>query len=932
MKRQVTENPRASALGRMSGVSLVGLLCAMAITAQAQENADAPLEEIVVQGYRNSLKASLGIKRQETGVVDAIVATDIAAFPDFNLAESIQRIPGVSISRVNGEGRQITVRGLGGDYNRIRIDGMEAMSTTGSADSSGGANRSRSFDFNTFASELFTGISVRKTSSANIEEGAIGATVDLRSARPFDYDEGLTLATSVQGGYNDLSEDVNPRFAGLISTTNADKTFGALLSLAYSERDILEEGFSTVRWQDGTFRSVDGVVCAANPTDPGCASVDVNSSVYHPRIPRYGRLTHNQERLGLTGALQFAPSDSTEINLGLMYSDFDATRHEEYLVVFFRSQEGSIDATDITVDPSSNTLSSGTFTFDPLSNGTHPIRSEHRFDDLNTTFSQVTLSLDHDFNDRLSMNAFAGTSESDHDNPKQTTILYDAIAHVDGYSYDFRGNSNAPAISFGTLDVNDPSQFAFTEFRDRPIKVSNTFDLFTAGLDFDLNDNLTLSGGLSWKEFEFDSTEFRRENTAGSLVCGYYDCDLDDDGTRDIAGAPITADMLSNLSGFGSGLGAPSGTDRAWVSANVAAAAALIGIYDIPGAPQVGEDRTVKEEDFGYWVQLDFQGDLGSIPVRGNIGVREVETNLTSTGILSGAVATVESDYSDTLPSMNLAFDLSDSFVARLGIADVMARPSLGSLTPGGSLNSFVGPPFAYTAGNPQLEPYRATNFDVSLEWYFADDALLSVGVFKKDVDSFFTQTETNVVPYSQTGLDISVAPSSSPLRVLLDAGQDPDVEVRQVQNGGNAKVDGWELIYQQPFSFLPGGWANFGFTGNYTHVDSKEILGFSPDAFNATLYYENDRFSARISVAQRDAYQTDRANATSGRDERGYSDTTNVDMAMAFKLNDTIDLTFEAINLTDEYEHQVFDVADLVNVYHHTGTEYIFGIRWAPN
>ena len=174
------------------------------------------------------------------------------------------------------------------------------------------------------------------------------------------------------------------------------------------------------------------------------------------------------------------------------------------------------------------------------------------------------------------------------------------------------------------------------------------------------------------------------------------------------------------------------------------------------------------------------------------------------------------------------------------------------------------------------------------------------------------------------------VAPSSSPLRVALDAGQDPDVEVSQVKNGGNATVDGYEVIYQQPFTFLPGIWQNFGFTGNYTRVNSDEILGFSENAFNATVYFENDRFSARVSTAYRDAYQTDRPNGA-GRDERGYSDTTNIDLAMAYKLNDTIDLTFEAINLTDEFEQQVFDAGDLVNVYHHTGTEYIFGIRWSP-
>jgi TonB-dependent receptor len=529
------------------------------------------------------------------------------------------------------------------------------------------------------------------------------------------------------------------------------------------------------------------------------------------------------------------------------------------------------------------------------------------------------------------MNAMAGSSDSQHDTPKQTTILFDAIAPVTGYTYDFRGNSTSPAISFGDLDVTDPAQFAFTEFRDRPYSVDNSFTMFATGLEFDLNENVTLSGGISWKEFEFDIKEARRENTAGSLVCGYYDCDIDNDGTNDIPGAPITPDLLSSLSGFGSGLGMPAGNDTSWISPNIGAAAALIGVYNIPAAPQVGNVRNVKEEDFGYWAQLDFNAELGSIPVRGNVGIRQVKTTTTSTGILSGASATVKRDYNDTLPSMNVAFDLTDSFVARIAVAEVMARPSLGNLSPGGSLDSFNGPPFAYNAGNPGLDPYRATNFDVSFEWYFAEDALLSLGVFTKDVDSFFTTGSTTILPYSQTGLDISVAPSSSPLRVALDAGQDPNVEISQVQNGGNAKVDGYELIYQQPFTFLPGVWQNFGFTGNYTRVNSDDINGFSENAWNATFYFENDRFSARVSTAYRDAYLTRSPNGA-GRDERGVDKTTNVDMAMSYKLNDSVDLTFEAINLTDEFEHQIFDAANLTNVYHHTGTEYIFGVRWSPS
>src|SRR5690606_22469864 len=212
------------------------LILAMAValpsSAMAQEAPEDAIEEIVVTGsFRDSLANALNLKRNSAGAVDAIVAEDIADFPDLNLAESLQRIPGVAISRVAGEGRQISVRGLGGGFTRTRINGMEAVATGGSTDADDGANRGRAFDFNTFSSELFSSLAVRKTASADVEEGSLGATVDMETAQPFDYDD-FTFAASGQLGYNELSEKTDPKVSFLISNTFADDTFGALLSVS----------------------------------------------------------------------------------------------------------------------------------------------------------------------------------------------------------------------------------------------------------------------------------------------------------------------------------------------------------------------------------------------------------------------------------------------------------------------------------------------------------------------------------------------------------------------------------------------------------------------------------------------------------------------------------------------------------------------------
>ena len=193
----------------------------VAPSAAAADKDVTSLTSVTVTGYRASVAKALDVKRGELGMVDAIMAEDVGKFPDLNLAESLQRIPGVVITRDAGEGRNITVRGLGPDFTRVRINGMEALTTVGSSDQSGGTNRSRGFDFNVFAADLFSAMIVRKTASADVEEGSLGATVDLNTARPFDYD-GFTLAANAQASYGSMSEKTDPRVSALIANTSAD--------------------------------------------------------------------------------------------------------------------------------------------------------------------------------------------------------------------------------------------------------------------------------------------------------------------------------------------------------------------------------------------------------------------------------------------------------------------------------------------------------------------------------------------------------------------------------------------------------------------------------------------------------------------------------------------------------------------------------------
>ena len=437
-------------------------------------------------------------------------------------------------------------------------------------------------------------------------------------------------------------------------------------------------------------------------------------------------------------------------------------------------------------------------------------------------------------------------------------------------------------------------------------------------MEYDLNPTFVLKAGASWKQFEFDTEEVRAEGSV-TAVAGIN------------AFIPVTSALADSVAGFGNDLDAPGGVDSSWVAPNFAAAADLVDLFNFPGTVRAQSTRSVEETSSGLYVQADFDTEWGGMPVRGDVGVRYVETETASTGLLSGTEVTVTREYEDWLPAFNIVLEPGEDWLVRGGVAKVMARPSLGQLTPGGSIDGFNGPPYVVEYGNPGLDPYRATAFDLSVEYYFAEDALIAAGLFYKDIDSFFTDAETVITTFSQTGLPTSAASPTSPLGEALANGQDPAVELERTINGSDASIQGLELVYQQPFSFLPVD--GFGFVGNYTYVDSDEIIGFSQNSWNATLYYEDEKFSARLIGAYRDAYQTRRPSTSSrtlGREERGVASTFNLDFSSSYQLNDQVEFTFEAINLTDEFEHQTFDRLELPTLYHHTGRNFLLGVRWS--
>jgi TonB-dependent receptor len=288
-----------------------------------------------------------------------------------------------------------------------------------------------------------------------------------------------------------------------------------------------------------------------------------------------------------------------------------------------------------------------------------------------------------------------------------------------------------------------------------------------------------------------------------------------------------------------------------------------------------------------------------------------------------------------------LVAELTDSFQIRFSAGKAMARPPLPQLTPGGSVDTTAN---SASLGNVKLNPYRSTNYDLGFEWYLAPESLLSVALFYKDINSYI-QTVRIVEPFGQTGLPVSL---------LAGSGDDATTPytVTQPFNTPGGSLHGLEVTYQQPFTFLPGFFSNFGTILNYTNVESNvayitnvatgattkgRLLNLSPTSYNATLYWENDKFEARVSVAYRDEYYLGGSivNVPSQNNNFyvGKDPTTNVDAAATWNVNDRMSFTFDGINLTDQANSQF--VADQnrtrhdVYVYTHTGREYYFGFRY---
>jgi TonB-dependent receptor len=347
----------------------------------------------------------------------------------------------------------------------------------------------------------------------------------------------------------------------------------------------------------------------------------------------------------------------------------------------------------------------------------------------------------------------------------------------------------------------------------------------------------------------------------------------------------------------------------------------------------------VEEKDRGAWLMSEFGFDVGSVPISGNLGVRYVKTTQSSTGLATVGTAlvstTVEREYNDTLPSLNLVAEITPDFLVRFGAAKVMSRPGLGSLTPGVTV-SVSGGARTVSGGNPNLDPIRAKTADLGFEWYFQEGAMLGLALFYKDIETF-VQTTRTVAPYSSSGLPVSLLDGTG-----AAATDDFVFSVPLNTPGGDLK--GAELNYTQPFSFLPGKWANLGAQLNYTYVDSQiqyvtstgiaslntDLTGLSKNSYNGTLFYEGTKISARVSYTHRDGYLTQVPATETGFDVHGMRASNTVDAKLTYMVDDKLDISIEGSNLTNQpYYEWVGSDVQLPLTYSETGRQYSIGVRY---
>jgi iron complex outermembrane receptor protein len=861
---------------------------------QAAPGAASPdsLDEVVVTGVRKSLEASLNIKQEAVNVIDTIGAEDIGKFPDLNLSESLQRIPGVTLDRNNlGEGSQINVRGLGPDFTRVEIDGMSGAASTPTG----------AFSFQSIASELFQRATVVKTPTASMVEGGLAGTVTLETPHPLDF-EGARFALNAEGSRGSLERKDDPRVYALASQ-NWGGVFGILGAFTYSKLDA--------NTNEDSFGSWGPLSAVVTPAGLSSLPPDVQNAA-SPRTTAYYHYEENLKNLGGNISAQYRPSDALTVTLDGLYA-------QRYGMETDNRPDAPVEGSPLANAPTNYTVQNGALTSATISGiqariGTSVLPESD-------TLAQVTLHADWKPADNWLIKPYLGYSTR---RGEQDLDLYSFASNNTSLTYNIAGNYPQWSNS-ATNYYSNPQVFGFNVFYFN--KAINTDKEFNAKLDFERIFN---EQGL--KSIQFGA-RYSRE-TADNF--GEYAL-LSASPNGDVLGVPAPAlSAVSYLQPFYVG-GSPAGTPGQILAVNPAAAAALyyhnLNPYTAPGF-YYDPDNTalqtyeIRQNTLAAYAQLNLE--FG--PVRMDAGMRVVETDVSTTGSQGedgGVISPLQvgNHYVNFLPSFNVRYTVRDDLIVRGAYSKVVNRPELDNLSPALTIQS--GPKTA-SGGNPTLQPYTADQVDLGAEWYYHQGALLGATVFTKRIDDLITQTTSQV--YMTFPNQLTGQPEQG------------YIGVTEPTNGNKATVEGLELSFQTPFYFLPSVFDKFGTlinatlassSASYTSqagAESTALPGLSKRSYNAVLYYDDQRFDTRVSWAWRSAYLPTTAgefgasvyNAAYGQ----------LDVAANYKILSNLQLNFQVLNVLQNQQVQYTTIPG-VQAYMPTNVlqyerRWLFGARYS--
>ncbi len=850
---------------------------------EAADNKDDGTEYILVRGMRNSLKAAMFDKKQGNTVYDGIAAEDLGKFPDQNVAESLQRITGVSIDRSGGEGQFVTVRGFGPQFNTVLVNGRQIATE----------NPGREFSFDTLAAELITGVDVYKSPTASMQEGGIGATINVNTAKPLNYD-GFKAVASAKGVYDTLSEDTTPQFSGLISNTFMDGKAGVLVSLSHQERSAQDNILETRYYRPNV----------SFTTQNGKQFVNA----YVPQNFDAGVDEQDRTRTAGTAVFQYAPSDELTLTFDGLVSEFEV-ESDAHIMGHWFSESNFIDAE---VDENNSVV----YIENAATGATDFVRRSY---DRNVSVKAFGFNAEWQISDEVSAVFDIATSTAEENSAGD--VFFNVIGYNNAYTWDNR-NGGTPSLSIqGGEEALLRADLGRAHYNER-----NGWDredeITEFKADFNWETGFDTFVGMNWGAYYQDREKdaVRKYSSDCGLYCG-YGTDVPDELLT-----PYTANDF-----FG-------GIPNTWLTYSVedydAYRESLTGDTGYFDPADQSDAYNVQEEIISAYIDFSFEGQLGDLPWAANVGVRYSQTDTELGGITTELLDLTEipndpsdlnevysdgstpvsanNSYTNLLPSVNVKFDLTDEMVLRVAYSETLTRPTMDELNPATTVTVSRPNNNAAQGGNSALKPFLSTNWDVSYEWYYGDTSYFAAAIFSKEVEDFITST-VEVETWN------------------LESGA-YEFSVRRPRNGETAEVNGIELGWMHT-------WENgFGLQANATFVDSdatldnnnSESFGLEGlgDSQNLVAFYENGPYQLRLAFNNREGFLQDQVNRFGGTEPLKTDTYGQWDVSGSYDLNETVTLFFEGVNITGEETRRHSRYQDQFVRLEDNGTRWAVGVR----